>query len=99
MVGWHHRFKGYEFEQTLRDSAGQGSLACCRPRGYKQLDMTERLNNRKSVVCHQCSITPAVGKGNDNLHMAKSMFQLSLFQLPLIFGSSAPFHKLNHLPQ
>ena len=96
MVGWHHRLKGYEFVQTLGDSAGQGSLACCRPWGYKQLDMTECLNNSKSVVCHQCSIMPAVGKDNDDLHMAKSS---GLFQLPLIFGSSAPFHKLNHLPQ
>ena len=29
MVGWHHRINGYEFEQTLRDSEGQGSLDCC----------------------------------------------------------------------
>ena len=28
-VGWHHRLNGYEFEQTLWDSEGQGSLACC----------------------------------------------------------------------
>ena len=27
MVGWHHRLKGHEFEQTLGDSEGQGSLA------------------------------------------------------------------------
>ena len=26
MVGWHHRPNGHEFEQTLGDSAGQGSL-------------------------------------------------------------------------
>ena len=29
MVGWHHRINGHEFEQTPRDSEGQGSLACC----------------------------------------------------------------------
>ena len=28
MVGCHHRFNGHEFEQTLGDSGGQGSLAC-----------------------------------------------------------------------
>ena len=28
MVAWHHRLIGYEFEQTLGDSGGQGSLAC-----------------------------------------------------------------------
>ena len=29
MVGWHHILNGHEFEQTLGDSEGQGSLACC----------------------------------------------------------------------
>ena len=27
MVGWHHRLNGHEFEQTLGDGEGQGSLA------------------------------------------------------------------------
>ena len=26
MVGWYHRLNGHEFEQTLGDSEGQGSL-------------------------------------------------------------------------
>ena len=26
MVRWHHRHNGHEFEQTLRDGEGQGSL-------------------------------------------------------------------------
>ena len=29
IVGWHHRLKGHEFEQTQEDSEGQGSLVCC----------------------------------------------------------------------
>ena len=33
-----------EFEQTLGDSEGQGSLACCRSWDCKESDMTERLN-------------------------------------------------------
>ena len=45
MVRWHHRLDGHEFEQTLRDGEGQGSLECCRPWSCKELDMTERLNN------------------------------------------------------
>ena len=45
MVGWHHRLNGHEFEQTLGDSKGQGSLECCRPWGSKELDTTEQLNN------------------------------------------------------
>ena len=35
MVGWHHQLKGNEFEKTLRDSEGQGSLACCNPWGHR----------------------------------------------------------------
>ena len=31
MVGWHHWLKERKFEQTLGDSEGQGSLACCGP--------------------------------------------------------------------
>ena len=45
MVGWYYQFNGHEFEQTLGDREGQGSLACCSPLGQKELDMTERLNS------------------------------------------------------
>ena len=38
MVGRHHRLNGHDFEQTLGDNEGQGSLACCRPWGRKDLD-------------------------------------------------------------
>ena len=34
-----------EFEQTLEDGEGQGSLVCCSPWGCRELDMTKRLNN------------------------------------------------------
>ena len=44
MVGWHCRLDGLEFEQAPGVSDGQGSLACCSPRGPKESDMTERLN-------------------------------------------------------
>ena len=46
MVGWHHWLNGHEFEQTLGDSEGQGSLACCRSWGHKDSDKTEQLNNK-----------------------------------------------------
>ena len=44
MVGWHHRLNRHEFEQTLGDGEGQGSLVCCSPWGHKELDTTERLS-------------------------------------------------------
>ena len=40
MVRQHHQLNEHEFEQTLRDSGGQGSLACCSPWGCKESDMT-----------------------------------------------------------
>ena len=50
MVGWHHRLNGHEFEQTLGDGEGQGSLACCSPWARKESDTTEQLNNSYSSV-------------------------------------------------
>ena len=44
MIGWHHRLDGLEFEQTPGVGDGQRSLACCSPRGRKELDTTEQLN-------------------------------------------------------
>ena len=53
MVRWHYRLNEHEFEQTLGDSEGQGSLACCSPWGRKEPDMTKQQNNEianKGVV-------------------------------------------------
>ena len=36
MVGWHHQLKGPEFEQTLGDGEGQGSLECYSTWGHKE---------------------------------------------------------------
>ena len=48
MIGWHHRLNGHEFEQTLGDSGGQGSLACCSP-WVAELDPTEQLNSNSGL--------------------------------------------------
>ena len=45
MVGWHHRLSGHEFGQVLGDGEGQRSPVCCSPRGRKESDTSERLNN------------------------------------------------------
>ena len=52
MARWHHWFSGHEFEQGLRDGDGQGSLVCCSPWGCRELDTTERLNNRQQQGVH-----------------------------------------------
>ena len=49
MVREHHQLNGHEFELTLGDNGGLESLVCCSPRGCKESDMTEQLNNNK---CH-----------------------------------------------
>ena len=41
MIGWHHWPHGHEFEKTLGDGEGQGSLGCCSPWGHKELETTE----------------------------------------------------------
>ena len=51
MAGWQHWLNGHEFEQTLGDSEGQGSLVYCSPRGRREFDMTEWLNINMEQQC------------------------------------------------
>ena len=37
MVGWHHCLSGREFEQTLGENEGRGSLMCCGSCGRTRL--------------------------------------------------------------
>ena len=63
MVGWHHPLNGHEFEQTLRDGEGQGSLACCSPWGHKESDTSEQLNNnRSSQTLVRCPISTPISQ-------------------------------------
>ena len=50
MVGWHHRLTGYEFEQTLGDSEGQGSLVRCSLWGRKESD-TDLVTEQQRKLC------------------------------------------------
>ena len=45
----HHGHNEPEFEQAQGDGEGQGSLACCNPRGCKESDTTEQLKIKKIV--------------------------------------------------
>ena len=40
MVREHHQLNGREFQQTLGDSEGRGSLVFCSPWGCKESGMT-----------------------------------------------------------
>ena len=60
MVGWHHRLDGHEFEQTLGDSEGKGSLACHSPWGHKDSNMTEWSNNNNKLRITHASLRTTV---------------------------------------
>ena len=49
MVRWHYWLNGHEFEQAPGYGEGRGGLPCCNPWGYKELYMTEWLNNNSSI--------------------------------------------------
>ena len=51
IVGWHYRLNAHEFEQALEAGEEQGSLPCCSPRGHKELNLTESLNNSDNNWC------------------------------------------------
>ena len=50
MVGWYHWLSGCEFEQTLGDSEGQGSLVCYSSWGRKKSNTTEQ---KCTIRCHK----------------------------------------------
>ena len=56
MVEWHHRLYGHEFEQTLGDGEGLGSLICCSPWGHKESDLTEQLNKSSQTSNFQAPL-------------------------------------------
>ena len=59
MAGWHHRLNGQEFEQAPGDSEGRGGLGCCSPRGRRESDRTEPVNQTELIDVW--SYTPPAG--------------------------------------
>ena len=64
MGGWHHPLNGREFEQTLGVGEGQGSLACCSPRGCKESEVTERLNDHVGAGTREPVLNSAATEGS-----------------------------------
>ena len=50
MVGWHHPLNEHEFEQALGGGEGKESMVCCRPWVCKELDMTDRPDNKSQKI-------------------------------------------------
>ena len=71
MVGWHHRLNGHKFEQIPGDGEGRGNLVCCSPRGCKESDTTQLMNNNEACC---------LGFGH-NLESIKSSSQVACYSL------------------
>ena len=58
MIGCLHQLDGHEFKQNLGDTEGQGSLACCSPRGCMLQSMGSQsrtwLSNWTATFIHWC---------------------------------------------
>ena len=50
MAGWHHQLNGHEFEQTLGDSEGQGSLASMGSQRVRHNLVTEQEQQEKGAL-------------------------------------------------
>ena len=77
---WHHRLNEHEFEQTLRDSEGKGSLTCCIPRSCKESDKTQQLNNN----CLPPGLLGTIQEGSGQV--GEFSMQLSSFSSPSLWG-------------
>ena len=49
LVGWYHQLNGHDFEQTLGDDDGQGSLVC-RSMGSQRVGYNEQLNSKTKTT-------------------------------------------------
>ena len=57
MVGWRHQLNEHESKQTLGESEGQKSLACCSPMGSQRAGHnreTEQQQHTKSQPASTC---------------------------------------------
>ena len=74
MVGQHPLLNEHEFEQTLGDIEGWGSLACCSTWGCKELGTTQQLNDNqdyKRIVSNIIIIYRKVQRKQKNVEFQK----------------------------
>ena len=96
MVGWYHWLNGHEFEQTLGDNKGQGSLACCsswRHRVRQDLVTEQQPHGRSSLPFSH----PAVPE-TPTLEITRERGgQMLVLQLPVYAGvKNTPPHTHTH---
>ena len=85
MVGWLHRLNGHEFQQTLGDSEGQGSLARCGPWGPKESDTTEQLNhNNKGTAVKEKTSNRRKKKANTQNQKLRGLNTTEIYFLTVL---------------
>ena len=85
MVGWHHQINANKFEKTQGDSEEQGSLACCSPWDYKELDTT--YSDCKASVCNASDPGSIPGLGRSPGEGNGSPLQYSCLENPMDGGA------------
>ena len=92
MVGWYYRLSGHEFEQTWRESEGEGSLVCCSPWGHKELDIVSDWTTT-SKQPHQKSEPSYIVRWSislDNHYGAQKGGSLKKLKIELLYEPAAP---------
>ena len=92
MAGWYYQLNGHEFEQTLRDSEGQGSLECFNPWVCKEPGMTERLNSNnnslKNTITYQArtETSSVCCKMGEYVYWTLAFMYQPLFHISVLHG-------------
>ena len=70
LVGWHHRLDGHEFEQTLGNGDGQGSLVL-RSMGSKKVEHNRATEQHEEPTGERNSVS------SDSAHSFATVLRLS----------------------
>ena len=86
MVGCHHWLNGYEFEQTLGDGEGLGSLACWSPWGRKELDslVTEQQHLHIFLGCPASESPSCIWKIHLTVSVSETLVPFTTLESPKI---------------
>ena len=96
MVGGSNGLKGHEFEETLGNCEGGGSLVCCSPWVHKQWDRTYRLNDNNTMK--YCMLIKSVQFSRSVMADSLRPYGLQKARLPCpspipgVYSNSCPSH-------
>ena len=79
MVGWYHWLNGHEFEQTLGDSEGQGSLGMLQSMGSQRVRHDWATEQQLSSTGRGLALGMAGSRGSDSVRSSSHFSPLLLF--------------------